>query len=88
MNGMSVEANIVVREKADALLVPAEALAGAAVLRVDGDRARRVPVTSGIPRHAHGGGDVRRVGGRAHRLAAADVKDGDRIRVQGGGSGG
>ena len=46
--GMSVEANIVARQKADALVVPAEALSGGAVFVLDGDIARRHPVTIGI----------------------------------------
>ena len=46
--GMSVEANIVVREKKDALVAPAEALAGNAVYVVEGDRAVRRSVTLGI----------------------------------------
>jgi len=46
--GMSVEANIVTREKPNALLVPADALQGNAVFVVDGGRARKRPVTIGI----------------------------------------
>lgn len=46
--GMSVEANVVTREKANALLVPADALAGNAVFVIDGDRVRRRAVTLGI----------------------------------------
>lgn len=46
--GMSVEANIVARQKADALVVPAEALSGGAVFVVEGDIARRRAVTLGI----------------------------------------
>jgi len=46
--GMSVEANIVAREKKDVLTVPAEALSGGAVFVRDGETVRRRPVTVGI----------------------------------------
>ena len=46
--GMSVEANIVTREKPDALLIPADAVQGDSVFVVDGDRARRRAVEIGI----------------------------------------
>jgi RND family efflux transporter MFP subunit len=46
--GMSVEANIVAREKPNALLVPTDALQGTQVFVVDGDRLRRRDVTLGI----------------------------------------
>jgi len=46
--GMSVEANIVTHEKADALLVPADAVQGTVVYVADGARARRRTVTVGI----------------------------------------
>ena len=46
--GMSVEANIVTREKPNALLVPADALQANAVFVVDGARARKRAVTVGI----------------------------------------
>jgi membrane fusion protein (multidrug efflux system) len=46
--GMSIEANIVTREKDDALLLPAEAINGAVVFRIDGDHLRRTPVQTGI----------------------------------------
>jgi RND family efflux transporter MFP subunit len=46
--GMSVEANIVTREKTGALLVPADAVQGTAVFVVDGGRARRRTVAVGI----------------------------------------
>ena len=48
MIGMSVEANVVTREKPEALLVPADAVQGAAVFVVENDRARRREVTIGI----------------------------------------
>ena len=46
--GMSVEANVITREQANALLVPADAVQNAAVFVVEGDRARRRQVTIGI----------------------------------------
>ncbi len=46
--GMSVEANIITREKPNALLVPADALQANAVFVVDGARARKRAVTVGI----------------------------------------
>ena len=46
--GMSVEANIVTREKEGALLVPVDALQGGEVFVVDGSRVRRRAVTVGI----------------------------------------
>jgi RND family efflux transporter MFP subunit len=46
--GMSVEVNVVTREKSGALLVPAEALQGTALFVVDGTRARRRTVEVGI----------------------------------------
>jgi RND family efflux transporter MFP subunit len=46
--GMSVEANIVTREKADALLIPADAVLGSQVIVVASDRARRRQVEIGI----------------------------------------
>src|SRR6185312_2779532 len=46
--GMSVEANIIFREKSSAIVVPAEAVAGDSVQVVDDGQVRRVPVTVGI----------------------------------------
>jgi len=46
--GMSVEANIVTREKENALLVPADALQGSHVFVVNGHQARRRDVKVGI----------------------------------------
>lgn len=46
--GMSVEANIVIREKADALAVPPEAVSGGAVFVLDGERLRRREVKTGL----------------------------------------
>jgi RND family efflux transporter MFP subunit len=46
--GMSVEANIVTREKDNALLLPAEAINGDVVFRIVNDRLVRTPVKTGI----------------------------------------
>jgi RND family efflux transporter MFP subunit len=46
--GMSVEANVVTREKPGALLVPAAAVLGSSVFALDGDRLRKRDVTIGI----------------------------------------
>jgi RND family efflux transporter MFP subunit len=46
--GMSVEVNVVTREKSGALLVPAEAVQGTALFVVDGARARRKTIGVGI----------------------------------------
>jgi len=46
--GMSVEANVVTREKQDALLVPREAAQGTYVSVINGNHAERRPVTFGI----------------------------------------
>jgi RND family efflux transporter MFP subunit len=46
--GMSVEANIVVREKTNVILIPADAISEGHVFRFDDGRARRVAVTTGI----------------------------------------
>ena len=46
--GMSVEVNIIFREKPSAIVVPAEAIAGDWVQMVDDGQVRRVPITVGI----------------------------------------
>ncbi|MDB5543514.1 MAG: transporter [Hyphomicrobiales bacterium] len=46
--GMSVEANIITREKDNALLLPAEAINGDAVFRIVGERLVRTRVRTGI----------------------------------------
>jgi RND family efflux transporter MFP subunit len=46
--GMSVEVNVITRQKPDALLVPADALQGKAVFVVEGNRARKREVKVGI----------------------------------------
>jgi RND family efflux transporter MFP subunit len=46
--GMSVEANVITREKPNALLIPADAVQGNAVFVIDGNRVRRREITIGI----------------------------------------
>ena len=80
--GMSVEANIVAKEKKDALTAPSEALSGSSVFARDGDRARRRPVTLGI----RGTRAVEITGGISEgEMIIAPVpvglKDGAKIRV-------
>jgi RND family efflux transporter MFP subunit len=80
--GMSVEANVVTREKAGALLIPADALQGAVVLVVDRNRVRRRAVEVGI----RGTRSVEIVAGLKEgepvaSPAPADLADGARVRV-------
>ena len=46
--GMSLEANVITREKENALLVPANAVQGTTVFVVDGNRIRRRKIEVGI----------------------------------------
>ncbi len=80
--GMSVEANVIAREKKDALLVPADALQGQQVLVLDGNRVRRRQVEIGI----RGTRSVEVLSGlgEADRIASpapANVPDGSRVRA-------
>ena len=80
--GMSVEANIVTREKPNALLIPADALQGNTVFVLDGSSARKREVAIGI----RGTREVEVLSGLAEgeRVASpapTDLKDGDRVRV-------
>jgi RND family efflux transporter MFP subunit len=80
--GMSVEANIVTREKPNALLIPADALQGNAVFVLDGATARKREVKIGI----RGTREVEVLSGvaegeRVASPAATDLKDGARVRI-------
>ena len=80
--GMSVEANIVTREKENALLVPADSVQGNAVFVVDGARLRKRAVTFGI----RGTRTVEILDGlkdgeRIASPATANLADGGRVRV-------
>ena len=82
--GMSLEANIVTREKPDALLVPADSLRDNAVFVIDGNRVRRRAVTVGI----RGTRAVEiltglQEGERVASPAATDLRDGAYVRVSG-----
>jgi multidrug efflux pump subunit AcrA (membrane-fusion protein) len=79
---MSVEANVVTREKANALLVPADAVQGTRVFAIDGDRVRARQVEVGI-RGARG---VEIVSGLTdgERIIAQPpdaLRDGQRVRA-------
>jgi RND family efflux transporter MFP subunit len=81
--GMSVEANVVTREKRGALLIPADAVLGNQVFVVQGDRARRRQVEIGI----RGTRTVEVVSGLGEgdlvvSPAPADLADGGRVRVK------
>ena len=85
--GMSVEANIVTREKANALLVPADAVLGSRVFVIDGNRARARQIEVGI----RGSRQVEVLSGLAQgeRVAAPppeSLSDGQRVRVVAGGA--
>jgi RND family efflux transporter MFP subunit len=80
--GMSVEANIVTREKPNALLVPADAVRDNAVYVIDGNRVRRRTVKIGI----RGTRAVEILSGlsdgeRIASPASTDLTDGARVRV-------
>jgi RND family efflux transporter MFP subunit len=82
--GMSVEANVVTREKPNALLVPTDAVQGSAVYVVAADRAQRRTIEVGI----RGTRAVEILGGvdEADRVVspvATDLTDGRRVRVVG-----
>jgi RND family efflux transporter MFP subunit len=80
--GMSVETNIIFREKPAAIVVPAEAIAGDSVQMVDDGRIKRVPVTVGIrgSRNTEIIGDVSK-GTTVLSPARRDLADGARIRI-------
>jgi RND family efflux transporter MFP subunit len=82
--GMSVEANVVTREKQNALLIPADAVQGQQVLVLDGNRVRRRQVETGI----RGTRNVEIVSGlkegeRVASPAPSTIADGARVRVLG-----
>jgi RND family efflux transporter MFP subunit len=82
--GMTVEANVIAREKENALLIPADALQGGAVYVIDGSRLRRRAIEIGI----RGARAIEVLSGvtEQDRLAVAPsitLADGQRIRVTG-----
>lgn len=83
MVGMSVEANIVTREKPGALLVPIAAVRDGTVFVVDGDRLKRREVTLGI----RGTRMTEVVSGLAESdrvavIGAGKPTDGERVRIR------
>jgi RND family efflux transporter MFP subunit len=81
--GMSVEANIITREKPGALLIPADALQGNVVFVIDGSRARKREIKIGI----RGTRMVEVLSGlkegeRVASPAATDLKDGAQVRIR------
>ncbi len=81
--GMTVEVNIIYREKTAAVVVPAEAVAGNAVQVVSSGKIQRVPVTVGV----RGSRNVEIIGNVSKDTtvlspARADLADGTRIRVE------
>jgi RND family efflux transporter MFP subunit len=79
--GMTVEINIVFREKKDAILVPNEAVANNSVEVVEDGRIRRVPVSLGV----HGSRTVEVIGDVSPGAlvvtpARIDLKTGSRVR--------
>jgi RND family efflux transporter MFP subunit len=80
--GMSVEANVVTREKANALLIPADAVQGGHDYVIDGDQVRRRVVEIGI----RGARTVEVLSGlvdgeRVASPAPANISDGHRVRL-------
>jgi RND family efflux transporter MFP subunit len=80
--GMSVEANVITREKENALLVPADAVQGSNVFIIDGSRVRKREVKIGI----RGTRQVEILSGvsageRVASPAATSLRDGSHVRV-------
>jgi RND family efflux transporter MFP subunit len=81
--GMSVEANIIFREKPSAIVVPAEAVAGDAVETVNNGKIERVPVRVGI----RGSRNVEIIGDVSRGMAVLspfrpDLADGTRVKIE------
>jgi membrane fusion protein (multidrug efflux system) len=80
--GMSVEANIVSREKPDVVLVPANAVVNNSLLTIEDGRVRQRPVGIGI----RGSGFVEVIEGASEgelvaSPATTNIKSGSRVRV-------
>lgn len=80
--GMTVEVNIVFREKPDALVVPAEAIVDGAISVVNAERTSRVRVATGIrgARLVEVSGDLAE-GAMVVSPARTDLQDGTAVRV-------
>ena len=81
--GMSVEANIIFREKSSAIVVPAEAVAGDAVETVNNGKVERVPVRVGI----RGSRNVEIIGDVSRGMAVLspfrpDLADGTLVKTE------
>jgi RND family efflux transporter MFP subunit len=81
--GMSVEANIIFREKPSAIVVPAEAVAGNAVETVNNGKIERVPVRVGI----RGSRNVEVIGDVSRGMAVLspfrpDLADGTLVKTE------
>src|SRR6202171_1195884 len=81
--GMTVEVNIIHREKAAAVVVPAEAVAANAVQVVSNGKVQRVPITVGI----RGSRNVEIIGNVSRDTTVlspgrTDLADGTRVRVE------
>ena len=81
--GMSVEVNIIFRERLTAIVVPVEALTGDTVQVVDNGRVERVPVSIGV----RGSRNVEIISGvtRGEAVLAparTDLADGTRVRIE------
>ncbi len=85
--GMSVEANIVTKEKKDVLLLPAEAILQNAVFTVADGRLKRVNVETGLrgSRMIEITGGVSE-GARVVSPATTQMREGQRVRVENGGA--
>ena len=79
---MTVEVNIVFREKPDALVVPAEAIVDSAISVVNADRTSRVRVATGVrgARLVEVSGDLAE-GAMVVSPARTDLRDGTAVRV-------
>jgi hypothetical protein len=80
--GMTVEANIVYREKPRAVVVPLDAVAGDTVQAVNGDRVSFLRVTTGVrgTKYVEVIGDVS-AGTLVLSPARIDVADGSRVKI-------
>lgn len=82
--GMSVEVNIVFREKPTAIVIPFDAISSGAVQVVEDGRIRRVPVTIGVrgTQFVEIMGDVA-AGMQVVSPARTDLADGARVKTEG-----
>lgn len=83
MPGMSVEANVITREKPGALLIPTDAVQGTSVFVIEGNRVRKRTIETGI----RGARAVEVLSGLSESdrvaLPATGLADGERVRPVG-----